>query len=128
MVSEKLLNFIRRYHHQPYSLGHNDCFLFALRWADHVRGEAVRDQYRYVGDRGAVRILRERGVRECWEFIDRHYPRSHDHAGAIVAWTGEHFGSCGVSLGDGHYATITQTHGLDYTDDRPDYFWSVISG
>lgn len=128
MVSQKLINYCTKHQGTPYSLGHNDCFLFALRWADLMRGERVRDQYQYIGHAGALRTLKRGGAFECWQFLDRHYQRSDDHVGALVAWQGDHLGCCGVSLGGGEYATITVDNGMCVSGDRPDIFWSVING
>lgn len=125
MVSEKLLNYAERYRGMPYALGHNDCFLFCLRWA----GNRLRSEYNYHGIKGALATLEKHSVDRSYLLFDRHFSRTNKpKTGDLCGWDEGALGGCGIVLDDGVYLSIDESCGLVATQEPPNLFWSVTNG
>ena len=125
---DDLMTYNARHAGITYALGHHDCFLYAVRWADIVRSERVRDLYRYSGSAGAARALVSAGVRVAHEKFDQHYDRTDaPYPGDIVAWTeGDKMGACGIYAGNGiSYTVSTSATGVVSTDEPHNIAWRV---
>jgi hypothetical protein len=125
---DELITYNARHAGMRYSLGHHDCFLYAVRWADLMRSERVRDLYRYQGNHGAKRVLIDAGVAKAGELLERHYARTSDpYPGDLVAWAqGDRLGSCGIYAGDGMSYTVDTAHpGVVLTDEPHSMAWRI---
>lgn len=126
MVSEEQVRqYAERYRNMPYALGHNDCFLFVLRWAS----RDLRRLYKYHGAKEALGVLNAHSVDKSCHLLDRHFNRTTEpKTGDLCGWTDEPLGTCGIVLSDGLSLSINQELGLVETTDQPELYWSVEHG
>lgn len=126
LIFKKHLNhYLARYKKQPYRLGHHDCFLFCLRWADLQNSTNLKTLYNYNGTNGAADILKDRGVTNAFDFFDRHFIRtSNPKEGDLVGWSEGIHGGCGIVTSD-QFATVQSSGGYSLTDEKYYIAWSL---